>query len=63
MASLRVYARLNPAAYHTLLTHAASADVRSVSTSNLPVLDSELLIKQLLGLTMTDAMAVTPPED
>ena len=61
--SLRVYARLNPTSYRARLSRAATADVSSVSTSALPAIDSELLIRQLLGLTVADAMAITPPAD
>lgn len=53
--SLRVYARLNAARYHSLLTAAASADVASVSTASLPPLSADLAIRELLGLSLRDA--------
>jgi hypothetical protein len=55
--SLRVYARLNPGRYNDLLTRAARADVSSVSVASLPPLSSELAIRQLLGLSLVDALA------
>ena len=57
--SLRVYARLNPGSYDKLLTRAASADVLSVSVASLPPLSSELAIRQLLGLSLVDALAAS----
>ena len=48
--SLRIYARLNPASYRTLLGRAAAADVSSVSTASLPPLSSELAMRELLGV-------------
>ena len=54
--SLRVYARLNPQNYHALLQRAARADVASVSVASLPALSSELVIRQLLGMSLTDAV-------
>ena len=54
--SLRVYARLNPGRYNDLLTRAARADVSSVSVASLPPLSSELAIRQLLGLSLVDAL-------
>ena len=53
--SLRLYARLNPAKYRSLLTSARSADVSSVSTTSLPPLSADLAIRQLLGLSLADA--------
>ena len=53
--SLRVYARLNAARYHSLLSAAASADVASVSTASLPPLSADLAIRELLGLSLRDA--------
>ena len=53
--SLRVYARLNAARYHTLLASAASADVASVSTASLPPLSADLAIRELLGVSLRDA--------
>ena len=55
--SLRVYARLNPSSYRELLSRAASAQVESVSVGSLPPLSSELAIRQLLGLSLVDALA------
>jgi hypothetical protein len=55
--SLRVYARLNPSSYDKLLSRAASAQVESVSVGSLPPLSSELAIRQLLGLSLVDALA------
>ena len=60
--SLRVYARLNPGSYNALLTRAASADVLSVSVASLPPLSSELAIRQLLGLSLVDALAAGEPK-
>ncbi|KOO34225.1 hypothetical protein Ctob_015819 [Chrysochromulina tobinii] len=57
--SLRVYARLNPSSYDKLLIRAASADVHSVSVASLPPLSSELAIRQLLGLSLVDALAAS----
>ena len=57
--SLRVYARLNPGSYDKLLARAASADVHSVSVASLPPLSSELAIRQLLGLSLVDALAAS----
>jgi len=55
--SLRIYARLNPEKYRALLGAAATADVRSVSTSSLPPLSAELIMRQLLGLSLVEATA------
>ena len=55
--SLRVYARLNPSSYDKLLSRAAGAQVESVSVGSLPPLSSELAIRQLLGLSLVDALA------
>ena len=57
--SLRVYARLNPSSYAALLTRASCADVQSVSVASLPPLSSELAIRQLLGLSLVDALAAS----
>ena len=56
-ASLRLYARLNANKYHSLLQRAARADISSVSTASLPPLDSETLVRQLLGISLVDARA------
>ena len=55
--SLRVYARLNPEKYASLLRDAARADVTSVTTASLPTLSSELLLRELLGLRAADLAA------
>ena len=55
--SLRIYARLNVGKYQQLLSAASAADVRSVSTASLPPLSSELMIRELLGVTLSDAQA------
>jgi hypothetical protein len=55
--SLRIYARLNSDQYEQLLPAAASADVSSVSTASLPPLSSELLLRELLGVSLADATA------
>jgi hypothetical protein len=60
--SLRVYARLNPDKYKSLLDAAARADPSSVSTANLPPLSDELAIRQLLGLSLADATRAEPGE-
>ena len=57
--SLRVYARLNPTNYQQLLSRAAASDVASVSVASLPPLSSELAVRQLLGLSLVDALAAT----
>ena len=49
--------RLNPSSYDKLLSRAASAQVESVSVGSLPPLSSELAIRQLLGLSLVDALA------
>jgi hypothetical protein len=59
--SLRIYARLNPARYQQLLDSARTADVASVSTASLPALDAALAIRQLLGLTLSDALTAAAP--
>ena len=53
--SLRIYARLNVAKYQQLLDAAGGADVHSVSTASLPPLSSELLLRELLGVSLHEA--------
>jgi hypothetical protein len=55
ITGFRLYARLNADKYHALLTSAAQADVRSVAVASLPPLSDELALRQLLGLSLTDA--------
>jgi hypothetical protein len=55
--SLRIYARLNPDNYRSLLAKAAVADVSSVSTAALPTLSHEVVLRELLGVTLADATA------
>ena len=56
--SLRIYARLNPASYDSLLTAARGSDVSSVTTASLPPLSDELAVRALLGLSVSDALRV-----
>lgn len=56
--SLRVYARLDPEAYRSLLDRARAANPNSVSTANLPPLSDDLAVRQLLGLTLADIRQV-----
>ena len=55
--SLRIYARLNVDQYKQLLESATDASVHSVSTASLPPLSSELLLRELLGVSLHEADA------
>ena len=60
--SLRIYARLNPQHYRALLDAAGRADVSSVTTASLPPLSDELVMRQLLGMSLVDVTAAAARE-
>ena len=59
--SLRIYARLNPQHYRALLD-TGRADVSSVTTASLPPLSDELVMRQLLGMSLVDITAAAAHE-
>jgi hypothetical protein len=54
--SLRIYARLEPRDYRSLLNGAArSSDLRSVTTTAYPQISAEQVFRDLLGVSRADA--------